>query len=241
MSDNNISCESWAKRGECETNPAYMTNQCSRSCDDLRKKEDQCKIWANKGECEANPTYMISQCSKACDAQKRRHMAEAYQKKMAESFRASTGEAPEGKSEAAVSKTLIAEVVTDEIVEETKECESPVVEDIDPSRKKRLMAEAYQKKMSDSFRVSTDETEGKIEASEGNSEAAVSEALLAEEITEEIKEVVKNAGASDGSEPETTKTTKTNTAASIDKILATTHEVVSSMKSKIKGALNSFF
>jgi len=30
--DNNIQCNEWAKRGECERNPNYMLNECKKSC-----------------------------------------------------------------------------------------------------------------------------------------------------------------------------------------------------------------
>jgi len=65
-------CEDWAKRGECEKNPAYMLPRCTVSCGACgpqgacKDMGEFCGDWGLKGECEKNPGYMHRFCGLTC-------------------------------------------------------------------------------------------------------------------------------------------------------------------------------
>ena len=85
--DRNEACEFWASTGECEANPVYMSESCTRACDECavnksappppaptatggtscQDTNEACEFWASIGECDANPTYMIPFCARSCD------------------------------------------------------------------------------------------------------------------------------------------------------------------------------
>lgn len=84
--DDEPSCQSWAREGECRLNPTYMLRACARSCgicQSLRKKSgeeeeveeepvcinkyEECDEWANEdGECWVNPSFMLENCKNSC-------------------------------------------------------------------------------------------------------------------------------------------------------------------------------
>ncbi|XP_076088887.1 uncharacterized protein LOC143059293 [Mytilus galloprovincialis] len=50
--DSNNKCASWARRGECRRNPAYMLNYCKKSCNQCASSSDtdttaKCKFVQN--------------------------------------------------------------------------------------------------------------------------------------------------------------------------------------------------
>jgi len=73
--DENKHCQSWAEKGECKRNPAYMLESCKKacaSCDTEAKKtcrddNTHCVSWAERGECDRNPAFMRLSCRAACD------------------------------------------------------------------------------------------------------------------------------------------------------------------------------
>ncbi len=76
--DNRNECADWARTGECESNPAFMVNECRRSCGfcPLRATKggrslckdasSYCGEWAAVGECDSNPGYMKLNCPVTC-------------------------------------------------------------------------------------------------------------------------------------------------------------------------------
>lgn len=84
--DLNKYCGSWAKRGECTSNPEYMLTYCQKSCNSCpnpgevvptttteapnpsscQDTDKYCNYWAKNGECAKNPKYMNKYCPKAC-------------------------------------------------------------------------------------------------------------------------------------------------------------------------------
>jgi len=83
--DNHPDCPSYATKGECITNPGFMTYECAKSCNtcaefeqayyDLREgngdgpctdRYRECKNWAAMGECAVNPSFMLDQCERSC-------------------------------------------------------------------------------------------------------------------------------------------------------------------------------
>ena len=67
-SDNDASCASWAKSGECEksfikTLCPHSCRACTHVCRDL---QTDCPQWAEKGECESNSEFMLGQCPVSC-------------------------------------------------------------------------------------------------------------------------------------------------------------------------------
>lgn len=72
-------CQIWAFRGECESNPSYMTTNCPISCKNIATGKtsnrngidlnEKCSIYANLGECNVNPRYMKQYCAKSCNEQ----------------------------------------------------------------------------------------------------------------------------------------------------------------------------
>jgi len=78
-------CQSWASQGECDTNAAYMLENCRLSCGGCKSsagvqsdltagatgaacvdEDDSCKEWAAIGECDKNKEYMASSCPVSC-------------------------------------------------------------------------------------------------------------------------------------------------------------------------------
>jgi len=60
-------CYSWAERGECEINPAFMQQTCAKACDrELVDTDAGCRAWAAQGDCNTNPKFMRMQCAKTC-------------------------------------------------------------------------------------------------------------------------------------------------------------------------------
>jgi len=79
--DKDDDCVEWAFRGECESNPVYVGENCPRACavrssafDVLKllspvtnkESEKDCKEWASEGECENNYAFMIKNCAERC-------------------------------------------------------------------------------------------------------------------------------------------------------------------------------
>ena len=77
--DDNESCESWAKTGECDRNEPFMTKTCRASCHvcnggkpkpkkagDCEDTNDNCATWAAIGECASNPGFMLTSCPVTC-------------------------------------------------------------------------------------------------------------------------------------------------------------------------------
>jgi ShK domain-like len=81
--DDRQECVGWANAGECENNPAFMSQNCQLSCgictgtgggggdteqpQVCEDKDESCGTWANAGECGKNPSYMLANCPKSCD------------------------------------------------------------------------------------------------------------------------------------------------------------------------------
>lgn len=92
--DENPLCPLWARSGECENNPGFITI-CRSSCNgcfqtnlasgsksffsyhqlffnnifldpNCGDSDPQCNQWAEVGECETNPNFMRSQCKFSC-------------------------------------------------------------------------------------------------------------------------------------------------------------------------------
>ena len=69
-------CVGWAKVGECETNAAYMIQNCPQACNfcgDDKKEEckdldPNCSELVDDGEFENNPVFMFSNCAKSCNS-----------------------------------------------------------------------------------------------------------------------------------------------------------------------------
>merc|ERR1712187_782473 len=68
--DRDDACISWARDGNCHTEPEYMRLNCplscgicSKSCVDLH---DDCPGWANKGQCHENPRVLLTTCPRSC-------------------------------------------------------------------------------------------------------------------------------------------------------------------------------
>ncbi|XP_064614970.1 balbiani ring protein 3-like [Liolophura sinensis] len=72
-------CSMWRKRGDCATNPGWMTKHCKKACnfcEGTEKPETNCRNshsdtakcdqWAVEGECQVNRIWMESNCQKAC-------------------------------------------------------------------------------------------------------------------------------------------------------------------------------
>ena len=77
--DKRPECESWAERGECDTNSGFMSLNCARACGVCREEEpkaadeggggegsEHCGEWAAAGECERNPSWMRENCAASC-------------------------------------------------------------------------------------------------------------------------------------------------------------------------------
>jgi len=77
--DKRPECESWAERGECDTNSGFMSLNCARACGVCREEEpkaadeggggegsEHCGEWAAAGECERNPSWMREHCAASC-------------------------------------------------------------------------------------------------------------------------------------------------------------------------------
>lgn len=80
-SDLNMACAEWARAGQCNANPDYMSQQCRKSCglcakDELltdrgppcvnTAPEHDCEYWSTMGECTSNESFMRTGCTKAC-------------------------------------------------------------------------------------------------------------------------------------------------------------------------------
>ena len=77
-SDGNKYCDYWAKTGECQKNPGYMTQACRKSCGlcgssnfdpistTCRDKNQFCSAWTQQGYCQTNPAYMDVNCCASC-------------------------------------------------------------------------------------------------------------------------------------------------------------------------------
>ena len=84
--DGNLGCADWARKGECDTNPAYMHVSCRKACRACTENatadgdggqaggrpcanaspEHDCAYWATTGECESNAKYMHEACRRSC-------------------------------------------------------------------------------------------------------------------------------------------------------------------------------
>ena len=74
--DTQDDCATWAAKGECDVNPAFMHESCRKSCrqctataaDDAscHDRNKDCAYWAANGECVSNPAFMTGECPKAC-------------------------------------------------------------------------------------------------------------------------------------------------------------------------------
>ncbi|CAI5439287.1 unnamed protein product [Caenorhabditis angaria] len=72
----NQCCATWAARGECTRNAAYMNEWCKASCgkckttypltDSCGDRHSNCANWAATGECTKNPLWMAENCRKSC-------------------------------------------------------------------------------------------------------------------------------------------------------------------------------
>ncbi|EFO94245.1 CRE-TYR-3 protein [Caenorhabditis remanei] len=68
-------CPIWAQRGQCQSNPTYMTCQCKVSCGVCRPNyvygpcadyHTDCAAWARRGECGKNK-WMPENCRRSCN------------------------------------------------------------------------------------------------------------------------------------------------------------------------------
>jgi len=69
-------CEGFAERGECDSNPGWMLENCRKSCGvcsqedgeeiSCKDHDKECAFWASVDECEKNPSYMLENCKKSC-------------------------------------------------------------------------------------------------------------------------------------------------------------------------------
>ncbi|KAL7633442.1 UNVERIFIED_CONTAM: hypothetical protein RMT77_016313 [Armadillidium vulgare] len=68
--DSNEFCSYWSSNGECDKNPAWMHNNCKKSCNKCNEecKNDNlnCDSWAKEGHCIKAAGYMIKHCRLAC-------------------------------------------------------------------------------------------------------------------------------------------------------------------------------
>ena len=72
--DRDAHCKAWASRGECQSNPSYMTENCAMSCSVIDETEikglvntnENCPQYAKLGECDVNPRFMREVCAKSC-------------------------------------------------------------------------------------------------------------------------------------------------------------------------------
>jgi hypothetical protein len=76
--DESIACPQWSRLGECENNPAFMTETCPLSCgkcDQPRQarpasscvdEDENCEPWALRGQCVKNAEFMQAKCRKSC-------------------------------------------------------------------------------------------------------------------------------------------------------------------------------
>ncbi|GMR44720.1 hypothetical protein PMAYCL1PPCAC_14915, partial [Pristionchus mayeri] len=74
----NECCTSWAAKGECTRNAAYMRDWCKASCrtcvprtyalaDDCRDRHINCARWVRTGECTSNAAWMAENCRQSCN------------------------------------------------------------------------------------------------------------------------------------------------------------------------------
>ncbi|GMT28773.1 hypothetical protein PFISCL1PPCAC_20070, partial [Pristionchus fissidentatus] len=74
----NECCATWAAKGECTRNAAYMRDWCKAACrscvpktysmtDDCRDRHLNCASWVQSGECSANGAWMTENCRKSCN------------------------------------------------------------------------------------------------------------------------------------------------------------------------------
>lgn len=67
--DYHPTCAEWSKRGECEKNPWWMVQACTKSCGlcdgECRDEEPNCESRAKANECEFNPE-VLKKCKKSC-------------------------------------------------------------------------------------------------------------------------------------------------------------------------------
>ncbi|CAB3410755.1 unnamed protein product [Caenorhabditis bovis] len=72
----NQCCATWAARGECTRNSAYMSEWCKASCglckpkyrltDDCSDRHSNCAAWSRAGECTKNTLWMSENCRRSC-------------------------------------------------------------------------------------------------------------------------------------------------------------------------------
>ncbi|GMT17107.1 hypothetical protein PFISCL1PPCAC_8404, partial [Pristionchus fissidentatus] len=74
----NECCATWAAKGECTANAAYMRDWCKASCrscvpraytlaDDCTDRHINCASWSKSGECTANAAWMTENCRRSCN------------------------------------------------------------------------------------------------------------------------------------------------------------------------------
>ena len=74
LTNSHVECDGWARSGECNNNPQFMTRECAKSCSEIviddTGEPEQCLGWAQQGECTRNPKYMLTTCPKNCAEQR---------------------------------------------------------------------------------------------------------------------------------------------------------------------------
>lgn len=64
--DTDVSCGSWAKEGECETNPDAMLRLCPTSCGlctpECKDLKEECPGWGASGECNESGPAGLQSC-----------------------------------------------------------------------------------------------------------------------------------------------------------------------------------
>eukprot|EP00965_Chrysotila_dentata_P110879 3664463-Pleurochrysis_carterae.AAC.2 len=66
LADLHADCASWADKGECTHNSAFMVFKCQSSCA-LKADADACKAWAAEGRCKDALNFMHAACAGVCE------------------------------------------------------------------------------------------------------------------------------------------------------------------------------
>ncbi|MCL4139353.1 UNVERIFIED_CONTAM: hypothetical protein GTU68_042111 [Idotea baltica] len=68
--DDDQFCAQWSRAGECKKNPAWMHNNCKKSCKtcskDCKNDNSECDAWAKDGHCSISSSFMVKHCKLAC-------------------------------------------------------------------------------------------------------------------------------------------------------------------------------